>query len=86
MVAFNAAKPYPFDGVHDTSDDFPIKNRSSDQICFYLDAVHRVLSDIASCVDELAQMHLLVFFRNKADEMCPIAHFCSPDVVFFLCQ
>lgn len=70
-----SAWTYPLNSVHDTSDNFPIKNRSPDQIRLYLNTIHRVLADIAARVYKLAQMHLLVFFRNEADEMRPVAHF-----------
>lgn len=75
MRGFWGKETYPFHRVDNTSDDFAVENRTSDKIYLYLDAVNRVLPNIATSVYELTQMCLMIFLRDKANEMCPIAHF-----------
>lgn len=55
--------------------DLGLEDGAVDEIGFDFLALDAIKTDISSGVDKLAQVDLVVFFRDEADNVCCFGHF-----------
>lgn len=56
--------------------DLPIKNCTSDDICFDLSVFERIKPYIATCINQLTKMRLVIFHSNETNKVSPGRHSC----------
>lgn len=54
-----------------------VENVSNYQVCRYRNVINGVLAYVATGIDKLAQVDLVILLRHKPDEMRPARHFAK---------